>query len=113
MSAVPPLQRLPERPSRVSMLGVGAVVELLTLAQRTPERAFDVSEGGVGVLSQDPIPAGSLVLAVIALPGERRPFDVIVRVAWVEGNAMGLEFLLPEDDLLEAIRRLRRELAAA
>ena len=113
MSAVPQLHRLPVRHARVSLLGVGAVVELLTLTQRTPERAFDVCEGGLGVLSQDPIPAGSLVHAVVALPGERRTFDVIVRVAWVEGPAMGLEFLLPEDALIEAIRRLRLEIAAA
>lgn len=92
---------------RISMLGLSGVVELLTLTPRSPERAFDISEGGLGVLSQDPIPAGTLVLAVLALPGERRTHDVIVRVAWSEGPAMGLEFLMPDDALVESISRLR------
>ncbi len=101
------------RRSRISMLGAAGVVELLTVRERKAERVFDLSEGGLGVLSQDPLPAGTLVLAVVALPGERRTHDVIVRVAWVDGAAMGLEFLLPDDVLLAAIRRLRRELDAA
>lgn len=99
--------------SRISMLGAAGVVELLTVRERQPDRVFDVSEGGLGVISQDPLPAGTLVLAVIALPGERRTHDVIVRVAWVEGNAMGLEFLLPDDALVASIRRLRQDLEAA
>lgn len=99
--------------SRISMLGSAGVVELLTVRVRTPDRVFDVSEGGLGVISQDPLPAGTLVLAVIALPGERRTHDVIVRVAWVDGSAMGLEFLVPDDALVASIRRLRLELEAA
>ena len=95
------------RPPRISLLSEVGVVELLTLRERKVERLFDLSEGGMGVLSQAPIPAGSLALAVMALPGDSATFDVIVRVAWVEGHAMGLEFLLPDDDLVAAIRRIR------
>lgn len=102
-----------QRRSRISMLGAAGVVELLTVRERRPDRVFDLSEGGLGVISQDPLPAGTLVLAVLALPGERRAHDVIVRVAWLEGNAMGLEFLLPDDELVAAVRRLRLELDAA
>lgn len=50
------------------------------------------------------------MLAVLALPGEQRTHDVIVRVAWSEGPALGLEFLLPDDALVETISRLRLEL---
>lgn len=99
------------RRSRISMLGAAGVVELLTVRERKAERVFDVSEGGLGVLSQDPLPAGTLVLAVVALPGERRTHDVIVRVAWVDGTAMGLEFLLPDDELVASIRCLRIDAA--
>lgn len=101
------------RRSRISLLGAAGVVELLTVKERTPDRVFDLSEGGLGVISHDPLPAGALVLAVLALPGERRTHDVIVRVAWVDGAAMGLEFLLPDDALVAAIRRLRLELDVA
>lgn len=101
------------RRTRISLLGAAGVVELLTVKERTPDRVFDLSEGGLGVISHDPLPAGTLVLAVLALPGERRTHDVIVRVAWVDGAAMGLEFLLPDDVLVDAVRRLRLELDAA
>lgn len=104
------LSRLPHRTSRVSVLSEAGVVELLTLTPRVPERLFDVSEGGAGVLSQDPLPCGTLVLAVFRLPREAKTYEVIVRVAWSEGSAMGLEFLLPDEALVEAIRRLRLEL---
>ncbi len=101
------------RRTRISLLGAAGVVELLTVKERTLDRVFDLSEGGLGVISHDPLPAGTLVLAVLALPGERRTHDVIVRVAWVDGTAMGLEFLLPDDALVDAVRRLRLELDAA
>ncbi|MFT3713397.1 MAG: PilZ domain-containing protein [Archangium sp.] len=111
MSALPAFHKLPQdRSTRLSVLSEVGVVELLTLTPRSAERLFDVSEGGAGVLSQDPLPCGTLVLAVFKLPRERKPFDVIVRIAWSEGSAMGLEFLLPDDALVEAIRRLRLEL---
>ena len=113
MTAISTSPRNTLRRARISILSLVGVVELLTLERREPERAFDISEGGLGVLSQDPLPAGTLVLAVLALPREKKTFDVIVRVAWVDGPAMGLEFLLPDDALVEAITRLRLELSAA
>ena len=96
---------------RISLLAEAGVAELLTLGRRAPERLFDLSEGGFGLLSQDPLPAGTLVLAVLALPGESRTHDVIVRVAWTCPTAMGLEFLLPDDALTAAIERVRGRLA--
>ncbi len=105
MSSVAALHRLPERTSRLSLLSEGATAELLTLEQRAPDRVFDVSEGGAGVVTNAPLPRGTMVLTMIRLPGTR-VFDVIVRVAWVEGRAMGLEFILPDDALVAAVRAL-------
>ncbi len=103
MSAVP----------RLSMLSQSALVELASLRERRPqEPLFDLSEGGFGVLSAAPLRAGTLTLATLWLPGEPAPFDVIVRVAWRERRSMGLQFILPDDALVEAIRRLCRALAA-
>ena len=98
------LHRLPERPSRVSLLSAGGTVELLTLERRAADRLFDVSTGGAGVVTDAPLPQGTLVLAALTLPRTTRVFDVIVRVAWVEGRAMGLEFILPDDALCAAVR---------
>ncbi len=110
MTALTP--HFPLRSSRISLLGAAGVVELLTMRKRPPERIFDLSEGGLGMLTTQPLPAGQMVLAVVALPGERRAHDVIVRVAWVDGEAMGLEFVLPDDGLVAAVRRLRLDLGA-
>lgn len=104
MTSLAALHRLPERPSRVSLLSAGGTAELLTLERRAPDRLFDLSRGGAGVLSESPLPQGTLVLALLKLPGNPRTFDVIVRVAWVEGHAMGLEFILPDDALVAAVR---------
>ena len=106
MSSLAALHRLPERTSSLSLLSEGGTAELLTLEQRAPDRLFDVSEGGVGVLTDSPLPRGALVLSIIKLPGAPRAFDIIVRVAWVEGRAMGLEFILPDDALVAAVRAL-------
>jgi hypothetical protein len=106
MSSLAALHRLPERTSRVSLLAEEGTAELLTLEQRAPDRLFDVSEGGVGVLTDAPLPRGTLVLTVIKLPHAKHTFDIIVRVAWVEGRAMGLEFILPDDALVAAVRAL-------
>jgi hypothetical protein len=82
------------------------MVELLTLTPRNPEPAFELDEWGLSVSTRDPLPVGTLVLAVLGLPGERRAHDVIIRVVWIEGQVMGLEFLLPDDALREAIAKL-------
>lgn len=110
MPAVSAVPSFPTRPRRVSLLSEVGIVELLTVRRRTAERLFDLSEGGVGVLTQDPLPEGTLVLAVLALPGAGRIHDVIVRVAWAAERSMGLEFVLPDDEMVESIRRLRRDL---
>lgn len=98
---------------RLSMLSQSGVVELASIrAPRGPDRIFDVSEGGLGVLTTAPLPFGTLTLATLWLPDEPTPFDVIVRVAWREERSMGLQFILPDEALVEAIRRLRTALAA-
>ncbi len=106
MSSVAAVHRLPERAPRVSLLDEEGTAELLTLEQRAPDRLFDVSEGGVGVLTDSPLPRGTLVLIMLKLPHATCTFDIIVRVAWVEGRAMGLEFILPDDALVAAVRAL-------
>lgn len=108
MSAVPPLMF---RSARSSLIDQAAVIELLTLTRRPVERVFDLSEGGLGVLTQDPLPVGRLVLGVVCLPGEARTHDVIVRVVWVDAQSMGLEFLLPDEPLLASIRQTLHQAA--
>lgn len=106
MSAAPPLMLRSPRSPRSSLLEKVAVIELLTLVPRSVERVFDLSEGGLGVFTQSPLPVGRLVLGVVRLPGETSTHDVIVRVAWVDAHgAMGLEFVMPDEALLAAVRR--------
>lgn len=87
------------------MKSLFGVVELLTLAPRRPEPAFEITASGLHLLSEQLLPVGTLVLAVLALPGAQVTHDVIVRVAWAHGKRMCVEFLLPDEALLEEIAR--------
>jgi hypothetical protein len=100
-------QNLGQSSRRLSLLGMGGTLELLTFDEREREPLFDLAEGGVGLVSHHPLPVGTLVLGELRLPSSTHRFDVIVRVAWAEGHAMGLEFVMPDEDLKRNIRVLR------
>ncbi len=89
--------------TRLADLTLFGVVELLTLTTRRPEPAFDITPRGLSMLSEEPLAVGTLVLAVLTMPGEGVAHDVIVRISSSEGPTMTLEFLLPDDALLAAI----------
>jgi hypothetical protein len=76
---------------------------------RMADRALDLSEGGVRVETEEPLPNMSLVALHLELPrGEA--VDVIGRVMWVAKGAMGIRFEQRDPVLFETVERLRREL---
>ena len=95
------------------MKSLFGVVELLTLSPRRPEPAFEITRQGMHLLSDQLLPVGTLVLAVLALPGAKLTHDVIVRVAWAHGKRMSVEFVLPDEALLEEIARVRDRFSVA
>ena len=75
------------------------------------DQALDVSEGGVRVETDSPLPSMSLVAVHLELPrGES--VDVIGRVIWATKCSMGIRFEQRDPLLLETVDRLRRELDA-
>lgn len=76
---------------------------------RMADYASDLSEGGVRIETDTPLPSMSLVAMHLELPrGES--VDVIGRVMWTTNNSMGVRFEQRDPLLLETVDRLRREL---
>ena len=69
---------------------------------------FDLSEGGVCVQTDEPLPVGRVVLLGFYTPGSARPIRAEAEVVWVcnedEPNSMGLKFMNLDDESREAIR---------
>ena len=76
---------------------------------RMADQALDVSEGGVRVETETPLPTMSLVALHLELP-RGDSVDVIGRVMWSQKNLMGIRFEQRDPLLLETVERLRREL---
>ena len=76
---------------------------------RMADHALDLSEGGMRLETDTPLPSMSLIALHLELPrGET--IDVIGRVMWAAKGAMGIRFEQRDPVLLETIDRLRREL---
>ena len=76
---------------------------------RMADQALDLSEGGMRVETDTPLPSMSLVALHLELPrGES--VDVIGRVMWALRGSMGIRFEQRDPLLLEMVDRLRREL---
>jgi uncharacterized protein (TIGR02266 family) len=69
---------------------------------------FDLSEGGVCVQTDAPLPVGRVVHLGFYTPGSARPIRVEAEVVWGcsddEPNTMGLKFMNLDDQAREAIR---------
>jgi hypothetical protein len=76
---------------------------------RLADRAFDVSEGGVGLETREPLPPMELVSMQLECPHAERPVEALGRVIWAHGNRMGLRFEQADGHLLDAIARLRQD----
>ena len=69
---------------------------------------FDLSEGGVCVQADEPLPVGRVVQLGFYTPGSARPIRADAEVVWVcseeEPNTMGLRFVNLDEKGREAIR---------
>ena len=79
---------------------------------RLTDRARDVSEVGVGVETDHPLAPMTLVSLRLELPHASTPVNVLGRVMWSSGTAMGIRFEQNDPVLLDVVDRLRRELQA-
>ncbi len=69
---------------------------------------FDLSEGGVCVHTDEPLPVGKVVTLGFYTPGSARPIRAEAEVVWVscddEPGSMGLKFVNLDEEGGEAIR---------
>jgi hypothetical protein len=84
------------------------VVSTSTL--RLADEARDISEAGVGVVTQSPLSPMTLVPLQLELPSTSEPIEVLGRVMWSTPSAMGLRFEQPDERLHAGVARLRAAL---
>lgn len=82
-------------------------VQVVSSQLRLADEARDVSEGGVGVVTQVPLPPMTLVAMRLELPVTKEPIEVLGRVMWCTDAMMGLRFEQPDLRLTESIERMR------
>ncbi len=104
--------RPPIEPRFFARAAVDAPLVLGLEGRSVTGRAVNLSEGGVHALLVEAVPAGSLALVEIDLPGEAAPTTGVAEIVWCrpEGtpdlpHAVGLAYVELEDPDAESIRR--------
>lgn len=82
-------------------------VHLRTSELRVNDRANDLSEAGIGILTPRPLAPMTLVSVRLEVP-HLEPVDVLGRVMWANEHKMGLRFEKPDSRVTELVERLRQ-----
>jgi hypothetical protein len=77
---------------------------------RLYDEVRDVSEGGVGVATTQPMPPMTLVTLVLEAPHQSEPIEVMGRVMWSKPGAMGIRFEQSDSRLFAAVDRIAKDL---
>lgn len=76
---------------------------------RLSDRACDLSEGGLGVETDEPLSLMELVSLRLECPHLAEPVDVLGRVIWTGARRMGIRFEQVDPRLHDALDRLRQD----
>jgi hypothetical protein len=74
------------------------------------DRAVDLSEGGLGVETTEPLEPMTLVSLRLELPHARVPVDVLGRVMWNRPGVMGIRFESSDSRVFDSINRMRQDI---
>lgn len=85
-------------------------VQLRSDKLRMFDRARDVSEAGIGVITSQPLSPMTLVSMRLEMPHSPEPIDVIGRVMWATADSMGIRFEQSEPRLVDSLVRMRADL---
>ena len=77
---------------------------------RLYDEVRDLSEGGIGVITQQPMPAMTLVKVVLEAPHEVTPIEVVGRVMWSRPGAMGIRFEQSDSRVFAVVDRIAKDL---
>jgi hypothetical protein len=86
---------------------VDFLVSLRWPGMRLADRAVDLSEGGVQVQTVAPLHPMTLISMRLELPHTDSPIDLLGRVMWTDGKAMGIRFESTDPRLYDTVTRLR------
>ncbi len=76
---------------------------------RLADRACDLSEGGLGLETDEPLSPMELVSLRLECPHMPEPIDVLGRVMWTTPRRMGLRFEQIDQRLHDALQRIRQD----
>ena len=92
---------------RFSRLPTDFVVHVRSDELRINDRANDISEAGIGVITPRPLPPMSLVSMRLELPhGEE--VEMLGRVMWASQHMMGIRFEQTDPRVSDVVNRIRQ-----
>lgn len=94
---------------RFSRLPADFVVHLHSDELRVNDRANDISEAGIGVVTPRPLAPMSLVSMRLELPHGVEPVEMLGRVMWATEHKMGIRFEQTDPRLTDVVDRLRHD----
>lgn len=86
-------------------------VQVVADELRVNDRAFDISEAGIGVRTDRPLSPMTLVSLRLEVPHDPQPIDLLGRVMWRSEHHMGLRFEQKDPRLGDVLFRLRQNYA--
>ncbi len=89
---------------------VDVLVHVSTNGLRIADKATDLSEGGIGVVTSSPIAPRTVVDVRLELPHSDGMVDLKGHVIWATSESMGIRFETHDCRLADSVERVRREL---
>ena len=86
------------------------VVHVRSDELRVNERANDISEAGIGIVTPRPLAPMSLVSMRLELPHGIEPVELLGRVMWARDHMMGIRFEQTDSRVTDLVSRIRQEI---
>ena len=94
---------------RFSRLPTDFVVHVRSDELRVNDRANDISEAGIGVLTPRPLAPMSLVSMRLELPHGAEAVEMLGRVMWATDHMMGIRFEQTDARVTDIVYKIRQD----
>lgn len=94
---------------RFARLPTDFVVHVRSEELRINDRANDISEAGIGVVTPRPLPPMSLVSLRLDLPHSVEAVEMLGRVMWASEHMMGIRFEQTDPRVSDLVYRIRQD----
>jgi c-di-GMP-binding flagellar brake protein YcgR len=94
---------------RFSRVPTDFVVHVQSDELRVNERANDISEAGIGVVTPRPLAPMSLVSLKLELPHGVEAIEMLGRVMWATEHKMGIRFEQTDPRVTDLVSRIRQD----